>query len=664
MVKVLYIELNSDWILENRGSDELPIDTIIRVVKENYTQSVKVKVSDLTSCILEIETEESKDYTKQEVTNLIQNNLKLDDVDNILKLICSEITDDLLTLNESIDAVSSQDSLTAIVEKTSKVQAIDKINSLIGAEEFKRLSNQLVALAPVIEHNKTHEIFAFQNYLFSVNDGYGLSTYLELFVELIEELKLFKFTNKKRVEEIKISFSKDNSVQYYEILNKLSMMGRGSQLVCIDLSNVISNLNDKTFKSFLLDLEDLGNNHIFVFRVPFIEKNILSDIKTVLADVLFVREVTFVPMDNDELIKCANSALNKYNYEIEQDVWQVFNTRISEEKSDGRFYGINTVNKIVKEMIYLKHISDMNSNNIDKLIKKEDILELALNHDSHDVSGIEMLNNLVGIDEIKGRVLEIVAQINLALSNSIEKPCLHMRFVGNPGTGKTTIARIMGKILKENGVLRNGHFFEKAGRDLCGSYVGHTAPKTAEICRDAYGSVLFIDEAYSLYKGKEMEFDYGREALDTLISEMENHRTDLVVIMAGYPDEMEILLKGNSGLASRIPYLIHFPNYSRETLFTIFMNLIKRDFRYTSEFEEVVRDYFNNLSESFLVSKEFSNARFARNLFERTWGKAAMRKQLDRSDEFMLKAEDFAKATSDNEFKNMLSKKQKQLGFY
>jgi hypothetical protein len=94
------------------------------------------------------------------------------------------------------------------------------------------------------------------------------------------------------------------------------------------------------------------------------------------------------------------------------------------------------------------------------------------------------------------------------------------------------------------------------------------------------------------------------------------------------------------------------------------MNLIKRDFQYTLEFEEVVKDYFDNLSDSFISSKEFSNARFARNLYERTWGKAAMRKQLDRSDDFILKAEDFAKATSDNEFKNMLSKKQKQLGFY
>jgi AAA+ superfamily predicted ATPase len=663
MLKLIYIELDSDWILENVGSEELPVDTIIRVLQSRYENSITIKSSDFTSCIVQIETSESEEKTKETVSNLIQSNLKILDIDSNLKLVCSEVTEDILKLTETVDNPKPEETPVSFAQQIHE-SVIDRINSLIGAEEFKRLANQLVDLAPIIDQNKTHEIFIFQNYLFSINDGYGLSTYLNLFAELIEELRLFSFSNKKKVEEIEITLSKDNTVQYYEILSKLSMFGKGTQLVCFDLSNMISNLNDKAFKNFLLDLEDFGNNYIFVFRVPFIEKNVLFDIKKILADVLFIKEVTFIPMDNDELIKCANFALRKYDYEIENDAWQVFNTRISEEKSDGRFYGINTVNKIVKEMIYLKHVSDINMKKVNRYIQKEDILELANSHETRDIKGMEMLNDLFGIEDIKSRVIEIIAQIELSLSNSIEKPCLHMRFVGNPGTGKTTIARIIGKILKENGVLRNGYFFEKTGRDLCGSYVGHTAPKTAEVCRDAYGSVLFIDEAYSLYKGKEMDFDYGREALDTLISEMENHRTDLVVIMAGYPDEMDVLMKGNSGLASRMPYLIHFPNYSRETLFSIFMNLIKRDFQYTLEFEEVVKDYFDNLSDSFISSKEFSNARFARNLYERTWGKAAMRKQLDRSDDFILKAEDFAKATSDNEFKNMLSKKQKQLGFY
>ena len=164
----------------------------------------------------------------------------------------------------------------------------------------------------------------------------------------------------------------------------------------------------------------------------------------------------------------------------------------------------------------------------------------------------------------------------------MERPCIHMRFVGNPGTGKTTVARIIGKILKEKGVLRIGNFYEYAGRDFCGRYVGETAPKTASICRDAYGSVLFIDEAYSLYRGDDNSRDYGREALDTLIAEMENHRNDFVVIMAGYTDDMDKLMAGNMGLASRMPYTIEFPNFTREQLYEIFESMSKPDSNTTS----------------------------------------------------------------------------------
>lgn len=158
-------------------------------------------------------------------------------------------------------------------------------------------------------------------------------------------------------------------------------------------------------------------------------------------------------------------------------------------------------------------------------------------------------------------------------------PCIHMRFVGNPGTGKTTVARIIGTILKEKGILRNVNFFEHSGRELCGRYVGETAPKTSAMCRDAYGSVLFIDEAYSLYRDDGFSnADYGREAIDTLIAEMENHRSDLMVIMAGYPDDMDKLMNGNADLKSRMPYLIEFPNYARGQLAEIFLSMAGKSF--------------------------------------------------------------------------------------
>ena len=150
--------------------------------------------------------------------------------------------------------------------------------------------------------------------------------------------------------------------------------------------------------------------------------------------------------------------------------------------------------------------------------------------------------------------------------------------------------------------------------------------------------------------------------MDTLIAEMENHRSDFVVIMAGYTDDMDRLMAGNAGLASRMPYTIEFPNFSREQLFEIFSRMAKEKFRCEEQLFDAAREYFNGLSDETLLAKEFSNARFVRNLFERTWAKASLRCQLGGSKEIVLKKEDFEQASADKEFSAKAVKKTR-LGF-
>ena len=340
---------------------------------------------------------------------------------------------------------------------------------------------------------------------------------------------------------------------------------------------------------------------------------------------------------------------------------------IAAEKSDGRFYGFKTMEKIGHSIIMQKaaeEAKDIEENgeeahdrNAWVSIGGDDIAPLSDNVKKPD-GGYEELGELIGMEEITARIKEIIAQVKISMSNEkLDRPCIHMRFTGAPGTGKTTVARIIGRIMREEGILRKGGFFEYTGRDLVAEYVGQTAVKTATICRDSYGSVLFIDEAYSLYEEDSSKNDFGKEALATLVSEMENHRDDMLVVMAGYTEEMDKLMKGNPGLRSRMPYILNFPNYTREQLYRIFMLMVRKHFEYDPELDTSAKKYFFDLSSGYLESREFANARFVRNLYERTWSKAALRASLSGRKDMILTKEDFIAATQEKEFSEKIEQK-------
>ena len=229
---------------------------------------------------------------------------------------------------------------------------------------------------------------------------------------------------------------------------------------------------------------------------------------------------------------------------------------------------------------------------------------------------IKELNNLIGIEEVKKQVNQIINYIKVAKKRN-RIPMLHMCFLGNPGTGKTTVARIVGKIFSEMKLLSDKKTFVEVQRsDLIGEYVGHTAPKTKKVVNKANGGVLFIDEAYSIasYIQDESGRDFGAECVATLLKEMEDKRNSLCVIMAGYTKEMENMLKVNPGFESRIQFKINFPDYNEEELYEIFKRMVKNEnYKLSNNIKPLLMDFFKQEKQK----ENFSNARFVRNLFEK-----------------------------------------------
>jgi len=247
-------------------------------------------------------------------------------------------------------------------------------------------------------------------------------------------------------------------------------------------------------------------------------------------------------------------------------------------------------------------------------------------------SALEELKALIGLSKVKELVFEIYAFAEVQKKRErvgllTEKTVLHMVFSGNPGTGKTTIARIIGRLLFEAGLLEKGHVVEVERADLVGEYIGHTAQKTREHIRKALGGILFIDEAYSLARGGEK--DFGKECIDCIVKAMEDHSREMVCILAGYPPEMEQFLRVNPGLRSRFPIHLEFPDYSVNELMQIAcLMLEKRDYKLSPEGYTVLENIIREKVQSETVP---SNARMVRNLIEKAIRRQAVRLVTDRS---------------------------------
>jgi probable Rubsico expression protein CbbX len=274
-------------------------------------------------------------------------------------------------------------------------------------------------------------------------------------------------------------------------------------------------------------------------------------------------------------------------------------------------------------------------------------------HEARRRSGVDDVlaaldRELVGLAPVKTRIREIAALLLVDAERarfglSAARPNLHMCFTGGPGTGKTTVALRMAELLKRLGYSRRGHLVAVTREELVGQYVGHTAPKTKEVLKRAMGGVLFIDEAYYLYRA-ENERDYGQEAIEILLQVMENQREDLVVILAGYKDRMDTFFQSNPGMSSRIAHHIDFPDYTLDELESIGQLMVAAaGYRLSAEAAATFREYLGRRSRQ----PRFSNARSVRNALERARLRHASRlleqeaTALTRDDLMRLESEDF-----------------------
>lgn len=518
------------------------------------------------------------------------------------------------------------------------------IRKLKGADEFIKLCEEITALAPLLQKHHVSRALTNYSYLFSINHGFGCTTALHLLGQLMSTLGLINV--KGEPAEIYLPSDEKELAQLAQ-----GYSGAKNRVICFDMSEWMDKAAAPAFREFLIKIQKIQAENIIVFRVPYIEMSSINRITEALSDVMSIRALCFVPLSAKQLQEHAGELLSGMEFTVADDAWNIFQKRVNEEKSDGRFYGTKTISKVIDEMLLAKMYSVLAGGEDDNVIRAADIRTIIRENPDDDNNPQKLLDEMIGIEGIRGQLQEIITQIEYAKRTAgVGAPSMHMRFLGSPGTGKTTVARYIGAIFAKRGLLSNGMFIEHHGSDFIAKYVGHTASLTNSICRDAYGSVLFIDEAYSLAND-----DYGEgkgfshDAIDALIAQMENHRADMVVIMAGYEKDMQRLNDVNPGLASRMPYTLKFPNFTREQLFQIYMQMAqKSSFALDPSLEPAAKEFFLALPDEVINAYEFSNARFVRNLFERTWSKTIMRAQLEGLEEFSINADDFKAARGDD----------------
>lgn len=478
------------------------------------------------------------------------------------------------------------------------LKAFEKLEKLYITEQSKNTLKKIIEYMRKYSEGIEKQYIPFNICIYSNNKETMYSI-----VDIISDTVTF-FSYIKRGTTIEISFYNiEKPEQIEEIYSK-----KNSVVVLKDFEGLL--VKEKEFKDrFLHNMKEK------------LEEN-QKDFLTIL--ISKTPETIEQAMQSDMLEKYFEFKIESTNIDV-QDVYQEVLSKLKESSKITDEASIKLLDYIAatypKTNLSFPEYRDKLCNKI-LFSKDQEITENDLPKYEQEKSMDEIfadLNNLVGLENIKQVLKDLVDLIELKNKTKddlkIKDINLHMVFLGNPGTGKTTVARIIAEMLYNLKYIKQNKLIEVSSKDLVAEYVGQTAPKTMAVIERALGGVLFVDEAYSLASEEESGNSFNKEAIATLIQAMENYRDNLVVIFAGYTKEMQAFLNANSGIVSRIGYTLDFKDYTSEELLKIFEGMVKKaGFSITKEAcDEVVKviDKYRN-------TKNFGNARFARNLYEKT----------------------------------------------
>jgi SpoVK/Ycf46/Vps4 family AAA+-type ATPase len=514
-----------------------------------------------------------------------------------------------------------------------ETNALDQLHSMIGLSPVKERIQKFYRF---LKYQKVRQSLGYQtkdelslNMILTGNPGTGKTTIARLLARIYHELGVLPRdavieTNRTQLvgsyigqtEENVLSFVKKSIGGVLFIDEAYSLKREGQS------GNDYGQAAVDTLVSLMTSHEYGGKFAVILAGYPeemrqFLEAN--TGLRSRFPHSNFIELADY---SNDELIQIAESIAEENDYLLTAEAKIELAKRIDEERVDHTFGNARTVKNLILDAIFQKGSLPFSRDDsiVNFVLLDRDDFQKSVEVDPQ--SPQEQLQNLIGLDTVKAEITSLVAFIqvqNLRRKQGLPVVPIqvHAVFTGNPGTGKTTVAKIYAKLLKEYGILKRGHLLITSRADFVAGYVGQTAIKTRKKIREAIGGVLFIDEAYSLLG--QTSGDFGKEMIDTLVDEMTKHNENLVVVLAGYPNEMESLLESNPGLRSRFKKFFHFPDYTNKELVQMMVKYVES---YQYHLQEDALIYLESALENTEVK---GNGRFATNLIDEAIQAQALR---------------------------------------